>query len=117
MAACGGLQGKILLGAMLLLAAGYVSINFTTSLPRFLVGENLVLAAGYLLFTYLVYSGNCRVLPFLTLFSAFNAGRVSRSIIEPTGEFGELALQHLPLLLLILLVSVLSALLASQQSS
>ncbi len=93
---------------VLILIAGYVGINFSADLPRFLVGENLLLAALYSAILLLIYRGSDWGQPLLLLVSAFNAGRVSRSIISPQGEIQELAKEHIPLLTLILLVSIIS---------
>jgi len=91
-----------------LLAAGYLAINLVAPLPAFLIGENIVLASSYGAAALILYRGDCRVLPWLLFLSAFNAGRVSRSIITPTGELGVLAVEHVPLLTGILLVSALT---------
>lgn len=90
---------RILLG---ILIAGYVGINFVVDIPIFLMGENLTYAVLYAI--GLVYLSKRYAVIFLIALTAFNAGRLSRTIIEPTGEIGSLALQHLPLLLLILVV-------------
>jgi len=99
---------RLIVALSALLAAGYLGINLVTPLPAFLVGENIVLASAYGAAVLLLYRGDCRVLPWLLFLSAFNVGRVSRSIVTPTGELGPLAVQHLPLLTGILLVSALT---------
>lgn len=91
-----------------LLVLGYIGINLVAELPRFLIGENLALAASYLVVAWLVARGSCAGQPLMLLLASFNAGRVSRSIVTPRGETGELALQHIPLLALILAVALIA---------
>ncbi len=91
-----------------ILIVGYIVINFTADLPRFLVGENLLLAGAYILLAVLVYTRGGAWYYALSAIASFNAGRVSRSIVTPEGELAELAKEHVPLLLLILIVSVLA---------
>jgi len=99
---------RLILALTAVLAVGYLGINLAAPLPAFLVGENIVLASAYAAAALLLYRGDCRALPWLLFLSAFNAGRVSRSIVTPTGELGALALEHIPLLTGILLVSALT---------
>ena len=47
--------------------------------------------------------------PVAAVVAGFNAGRVSRSVVDPTGSPGPLALEHLPLLALVLAVAFLAA--------
>jgi hypothetical protein len=97
------------IGLMVILILGYIAINFVVDLPRFLIGENLILAVAYIFILYLILTGNNRIgQPLLLFVSAFNAGRVSRSVITPEGEAGELAIEHIPLLVLILLISIIA---------
>ncbi len=91
-----------------ILIVGYIVINFTADLPRFLVGENLLLAGAYILLAVLVYTRGGAWYYALSAIASFNAGRVSRSIVTPEGELAELAKEHVPLLSLILLVAVLA---------
>ena len=91
-----------------ILIIGYITINFTADLPRFLIGENLLLAGVYILLAILVYTRGGAWYYALSAIASFNAGRVSRSIVTPEGELAELAKEHVPLLLLILIVSVLA---------
>jgi len=109
-AACRDGKVRIIAAISLVLAAGYVGINLATQLPLFLVGENLVYASIYGSAGILLARGRCRVLPILLFASSFNAGRVSRSIVTPTGSLGVLALEHVPLLTALLAVAVLSLL-------
>jgi hypothetical protein len=90
------------------LVAGYIGINFTADLPRFLVVENIALAVTYTILLVAHLKGAKAAYPVFTLVAGFNAGRVSRSIVTPRGELGELAVQHIPLLALILAVALLA---------
>ncbi|MCE4628228.1 MAG: hypothetical protein F7C34_03665 [Desulfurococcales archaeon] len=91
-----------------LLIIAYLAINLVADLPRFLIGENLALALAYAASLTLILRGYSAGQPLTLFVSAFNAGRVSRSIVSPRGEVQELALQHVPLLALILLVSIIA---------
>ena len=93
---------------MVLLIIGYISINFIADLERFLVIENIILAIIYcILLLEVIYSGGSWY--FLTsVVASFNAGRVSRSIVTPKGEFGELAKEHIPLITLIIVIIIIS---------
>ena len=96
-----------------ILAAGYIGINFVAQLPLFLIGENILYAVSYSVLAYMLLRGR-RVEPLYLLLTGFNAGRVSRSVITPYGRPGPLAMQHIPLLVLILVAAVL-ALIASHR--
>ncbi len=96
------MDNMILQILLLILIAGYIGINFFADLPMFLVGENLAYAALYAL--GLLSLNKRPVVSLLIVLSAFNAGRVSRSVIEPSGELAPIAMGHLPLLILILVV-------------
>ena len=101
---------------MALLVAGYVAINFVAELPKFLVGENIALAVFYLAALILHLKGYRPVYPLIVLIAGFNAGRVSRSVVTPEGEPGRLALQHTPLLALVLIVALLALVETLKQS-
>lgn len=93
---------------LLLLAVGYVGINFV-GLPPLLVAENLALAATYAaLGAALLRGGDKKLLGVILLIASFNAGRVSRSIWSPVAGFGGLAVEHIPLLLYLVAVSILA---------
>ncbi len=98
--------------AAAILVISYIAINFAADLPRFLIGENLLLALLYTILTLEAHNCNPASQPLLVFLAAFNAGRVSRSIISPRGEPGELAIQHIPLLLMILAVAIPALLLS-----
>ncbi len=106
---------ELLIAINVLLMLGFVGIDVLyligviKQFPTILFWENVAYASAYAIFTYLILNG-VNVYPWLTLFSAFVAGRVSRSVITPYG-FGELAMQHVPLTLLLLLDAILAALL------
>jgi len=99
---------RIEIAAIALLVLGYIAINIAADLPKFLIAENLVLATLYTLAAALIATSHRAGQPLTLFISAFNAGRVSRSIVTPRGEIEELALQHVPLLALILVVSIIA---------
>jgi hypothetical protein len=90
---------------ILLAILAYIGINFVADLPKFLIAENITLALLYIMSLVAVEKNYSWSQPFTLLLSAFNAGRVSRSIISPRGELQERAIQHIPLLILILTIS------------
>ena len=76
---------KILAALLLLLAVGYLGINFV-GLPPLLVAENVVLAVADGAFAWAVMRRPSRgVYAVLLLVAAFNAGRVSRKLWSPVG--------------------------------
>lgn len=81
-------------------------LGFIKAFPVFLFMENLVYAAISLILIYLLLE-NKDAWPWVTFFGAYLTGRVSRSVITPYGTFPKLAAQHVPLLLLSLLLGVL----------
>jgi hypothetical protein len=98
----------ILEALMVVLIIGYIVINFFADLSGFLIAENISLAIIYIiLLVMIVEKGGVWFFATSTI-ASFNAGRVSRSVITPEGEAGELAKEHVPLLSLILLIVVLS---------
>ncbi len=101
---------KILAALLLLLAVGYLGINFV-GLPPLLVAENVVLAVVYTAFALLVMRRPSRgVYAALLLVAAFNAGRVSRTLWSPVEGFGRLAAEHVPLFVYLMVVAVLALL-------
>ena len=99
---------KLEAGIIALLIIGYIAINITADLPRFLIAENIALAIAYTATLALILKGSRAAQPTALLVSAFNAGRVSRSIITPEGQIADLAKEHTPLLATILLVSIIA---------
>ncbi len=95
-------------GLTLLLVAGHIGILFGAELPRFLVYENIVLAALYSVGLAAAWRGQAWGYTLVAVVALFSAGRVSRSIVGSRGEVGELAVQHVPLLLLDLAVGLLA---------
>ena len=98
-----------LLALTVLLAAGYIAVDAMLPLPRFLFYENIVYAVVYALLGFL-YARGRRVEPIYALVAGFNAGRVSRTVVTPEGAAGALAVQHVPLLALLLVAGVLAVL-------
>ncbi|MCE4601916.1 MAG: hypothetical protein F7B18_01900 [Desulfurococcales archaeon] len=86
----------------------YIGVNFVAPLPRFLVAENLVYAALYGLGLLLMPRRPVDARVLLAGLAGFNAGRVSRSIIEPTGVLTPLARDHIPLFIVLLAIMILS---------
>ncbi len=105
----GGLV-KAVEALLVLLVVSHIGINFVAPLPPFLVAENIVYAVLYAIAVYGVARGSRGALLLASLVSAFEAGRVSRSIVSPWGKVGSLALQHVPLLSLLLLTTILATL-------
>ncbi|UXD21808.1 hypothetical protein IPA_08375 [Ignicoccus pacificus DSM 13166] len=103
----------IALNAILIIGFIGIDIAHVTGLikefPTILFYENVIYAFIYGAFTAAILGG-MNVYPWLTLYSAFVAGRVSRSIISPYGV-EKLAMQHVPLLFLLLADAILAALL------
>ncbi len=95
----------------------FALLGGSVALPTFIIVENLVYAAVYLAGAALYRDPRVRLA--VALVAAFNAGRVSRSIVTSVGTMGELALQHLPLFLGLLALALVSgaASLASGGSS
>jgi len=91
-----------------LLIIGYISINFIADLPKFLIGENLTYTVLYSIALIALYKQYDWAQIYTILVAGFNAGRVSRSIISPRGEVEELAKEHIPLFLLVLLIALIS---------
>ena len=111
---------KILRYLLALLVIGYIGINFIAKLPLFLIGENITYATIYAIFLiYMEKKGyEKQTLSLLATILGFNIGRVSRSIISPTGRIEHLALQHIPLIgyLIIVLAEVIYKLLTREKS-
>ena len=99
-----------LLALTILLVAGYIGVDLMLPLPAFLYYENIAYAVCYAVLGYAFARGR-RVEPLYVLLAGFNAGRVSRTVVTPEGSLGPLALQHVPLLAIVLAVAVLALLL------
>jgi hypothetical protein len=111
-----GFLNTLLLAINALLILGFIGIDVAhlsgaiKEFPTILFWENVLYALTYSAFTVAMISG-VNVYPWLALFSGFVAGRVSRSVISPYG-IERLALQHVPLLLLLLADALATALLS-----
>ncbi len=106
-----GIIRGVLLALTALLTIGYVAVDALLPLPRFLFYENIVYAVAYALLGYGL-ARNRRVAPLYAAVASFNAGRVSRSVVNPRGGLEPLALQHIPLLLLLVTAAILAVVLA-----
>jgi len=106
---------RLLIALLVLLTVAYLGINLV-DLPKFLVAENLALAAAYAALTLALARRWSRTPLIVLLFLlAFNAGRVSRSVWSPTTGLGPLALEHVPLLAYLLILSILTAVALTKQ--
>ena len=94
---------------LVLLVLGYVGINFVAPLPPGLVAQNAFWAVVYAASLAALIKGVRRVLPALAILAAFNAGRVSETVITSMLEVHPLAAQHAPLVAVLLIVSALAA--------
>jgi len=92
----------VLIGLLLLM---YVSITLFVPVPLFVKVQNVIYTILYPPLTYLYLKRGWKV-PLLSLVF-FNAGRVSRSVIDAHGHLHPRAWEHLPLLILILLIGFL----------
>ncbi len=89
-------------------SAGYLLFDVYAYLfapiPGFILAENLVYAAVFGIAA--LKGGDPRVLMAASIVAAFNAGRVSRSVLTATGTLAPLAYQHAPLLIWLVLLSL-----------
>ena len=99
---------KLFLILIIMLIIGYISVNFLVKLPTFLILENISYAIAYsAIFLFeLKHQGEGKHMIFLLTLLGFNIGRVSRSIISPSGLVGTLAFEHIPLLIFLFIVLV-----------
>ena len=103
---------KKILDLLLILAiVGYVAINLIADLPPFLIVENLIYATLYGSLLYWLKKTNYGSKPLflLSIILGFNTGRVSRSIITPSGDLQNLAIQHIPLEIFLILTLAITA--------
>ena len=106
---------RLLIALLVLLTAAYLGIN-AVGLPPLLVAENLALAAAYAALALALARRWSRTSLIILLFLlAFNAGRVSRSVWSPTTGWAPLALEHVPLLAYLLILSILTAVALARQ--
>jgi len=89
-------KGLVLLSGLVL--ASYILVTLFIPIPLFIKYENILLILLYIVSLYLFNRGVYWPLPILI---TFNIGRLSRSIVTSTGEVGERALEHIPLLILL----------------
>ena len=97
-----------LLGLLGILIAGHIGILFATELEKFLVAENIALATLYIIGAIGIAKGYTWGYELTAILALFSAGRVSRSIVGARGEVGELAIQHIPLLVLDLAAGIIA---------
>lgn len=99
--------------------AGFAGINLAVAeLPPFLKAENAAVAALLSPGAVLVLAGRRALgIAIIGAVSLFYAGRVSRSVVSPTGSLVPLWEAHLPVVLLLLLAGLLSLVSANKGSS
>jgi hypothetical protein len=100
-----GVVLKVLVVTTIVAYVGFTALSYR-SLPQFIAVENICWALLYTL-CLLILTRWGSSLPLVAV-ASFNAGRVSNSIVTSTGDVGRLAIQHLPLLLLLLTLAVLA---------
>jgi hypothetical protein len=108
--------GVVLKALVVITIATYVGFTALSyrSLPQLIAVENICWALLYTL-CLLILTRWGSSLPLVAV-ASFNAGRVSNAIVTSTGDVGRLAIQHLPLLLLLLTLAVLAAYLELHRS-
>ncbi len=98
----------IMWGLTIILIAVYGAAIFFLNIPLFLKLENFLYIILYPLFTYLHLKKN--VSGPLVALAFFNAGRISRTILTPDGRFHEMAFNHAPVFVLLVMLGVLALL-------
>ncbi len=101
---------NVLAALLSLLVASHIGINFVARLPVFLIAENIVYTVLYAIALYGLKRNTRWSYKLASIVTLFEAGRVSRSIVSPWGVVGGLALQHIPLLALLLVTAALALL-------
>ncbi len=93
----------------------YILVTLFIPVPLFIKYENVVYASLYIVFTYLALRKGLYT-PLLAL-TAFNTGRLSRSIVTSRGEIGEMTNEHIPLLILLVIYMLYVAYLMWREKS
>ncbi|GAY25849.1 hypothetical protein ATG_10520 [Desulfurococcaceae archaeon AG1] len=101
---------QILRALAVLLAVGFIAINIAVPLPSFLVAENIVVAITMILGVLLTTRWLVTGASILALVSLFYSGRISRSVITPYGTLSPMWEAHIPVLLLLAILGILSLL-------
>ncbi len=101
-------RSAMLLNVLLVVVAlGHIGVNAAFLIPAggppFLIAENFAVAAAFLALAFRPY----RIA--VLLLSGFLAGRISTSVVTSTGSLAPLAMEHLPVLLLLLAIAGMSA--------
>jgi hypothetical protein len=106
-----GLLNWLCVGLSSLLVAGYLGVDayFLATSPQvtFLVGENVFWLVLYAISAYLCFRRS-RYRALVLLIAGANAGRISRTIVDPYGQIGTAMIStHLSLLFLIIVLGLL----------
>jgi len=96
-----------------LLIIGFLGVGFLTPLPPFLYIENLAVAFLLALGLLLSVKGLKAGLYIIAIVSLIYSGRISRSIISPIGTLQPLWEAHVPVVVLLLMLGVISMLMLS----
>ncbi len=102
-----GLLTLLILGHAGIDLAVYTGVIHSPGFTGFLYAENICFIAAYAAALYGLMRGRRWGPGVAAVVGLFGAGRVSRSIVSPSGAIGYLAVQHVPLLLLDLAVGLL----------
>jgi len=90
------------------LLIGFVGINIVIPLPAFLIAENISVATLLLVGIIISTRRGEAGLAVLAIVSLVYSGRISRSVISPTGSLIPLWEAHLPVMILLLILGALS---------
>ena len=85
------------------LAGAYIVASILLPVPIFIKIENLIYAFLYLISAYIVEKGT--YIPIISLIF-FNLGRLSRSIILPTGDIAQTAFEHIPMVIYLIIFAI-----------
>jgi len=99
-----------------LLIIGFLGVGFLTPLPPFLYIENLAVAFLLALGLLLSVKGLRTGLYIIAIVSLVYSGRISRSIISPIGTLQPLWEAHVPVVVLLLALGIISMLMLSNTS-
>lgn len=93
-----------------ILIAGFIAINIVVPLPTFLITENIFVAVAIAMGLFLVRVRVGLGSSILIFVALFYAGRISRSVVTPSGALAPMWEAHAPVTLLLVLLGILSLL-------
>lgn len=105
-----GLLIWIVRALAMLLAIGFIAINFLVPLPSFLIAENFSVTVALIIGTILLSNKLVTGASVLTIASLLYLGRISRSVVTPYGTLAPLWETHVPVVLLLTVLGILSLL-------